>query len=65
MKDYIIKTTRCMRAEWNSQNILYSLRKGFQVVYLFDCIKTPVVDELPDELRAYIEKAYVVLIHSA
>ena len=40
MKDYIIKTTRSMRAEWNSQNILYSLRKGFQFVYLFDCIKT-------------------------
>ena len=35
MKDYIVKTTGSLWAEWNSQNTLYSLRKGFQVVYLF------------------------------
>ena len=23
MKDYIVKTTRSLRAEWNSRNILY------------------------------------------
>ena len=40
MKDYAVKTTRSRRAEWNSRNILYSLRKGFKVVYLFDCTKT-------------------------
>ena len=39
MKDYIVKTTRSLRAEWNSRNILYSLRNGFQVVYLFDVWK--------------------------
>ena len=39
MKDYIVKTTRSLRAEWNSRNILYSLRDGFQVVYLFDVWK--------------------------
>ena len=39
MKDYIVKTTRSLRAEWNSQNILYGLRNGFQVVYLFDVWK--------------------------
>ena len=39
MKDYIGKTTRSLRAEWNSLNTLY-LRKRFQVVYLFDCMKT-------------------------
>ena len=36
MKDYIVKTTRSLRADLNSRNILYSLRNGFQVVYLFD-----------------------------
>ena len=40
MKDYIVKTTRSLRDEWNSRNTLYSLRKGSQVVYLFDCMKT-------------------------
>ena len=40
MKDYIVKTTRSLRAEWNGRNILYSLRKGIQVVYLFHCMKT-------------------------
>ena len=40
IKDYIVKTTRSLLAEWNSRNIFYSLRKGFQVVYLFDCMKT-------------------------
>ena len=30
---------RGQRAEWNSRNILYSLRNGFQVVYLFDVWK--------------------------
>ena len=40
MKDYIVKTTRSLRAEWNSRNILYSLRNGFQVVYAFDYMKT-------------------------
>ena len=40
MKDHIVKTTRSLRAEWNSRNIPYSLRNGFQVVYLFDCMKT-------------------------
>ena len=39
MKDYIVKTTRSLRDEWNSRNTLYSLRKGYQVVYLFDCMK--------------------------
>ena len=39
MKDYIVKTTRSLRAEWNSRNILHSLRNGFQVVYLFDVWK--------------------------
>ena len=39
MKDYIVKTTRSLRAEWNSRNILYSLRNSFQVVYLFDVWK--------------------------
>ena len=37
MKDY---PTRSLRAGWNSRNTPYSLRKGFQVVYLFDCTKT-------------------------
>ena len=36
MKGYIVKTTRSLRAEWNSRNTLYSLRKGSQVVYSFD-----------------------------
>ena len=36
MKDYIVKKTRSLGAERNSRNVLYSLRKGFQVVYLFD-----------------------------
>ena len=40
MKDYIVKTTRSLQDEWNSRNTLYSLRKGSQVVYLFDCMKT-------------------------
>ena len=40
MKDYIVKTTRSLRDEWNSRNTLYSLHKGSQVVYLFDCMKT-------------------------
>ena len=40
MKDYVVKTTRSLRAEWNGRNILYSLRKGIQVVYLFHCMKT-------------------------
>ena len=31
---------RSLRAEWNNQNTLFSLRKGFQVVYLFDSMKT-------------------------
>ena len=35
MKDYFVKTTRSLRAEWNSRNTLYSLRKGFQVVLIF------------------------------
>ena len=39
-KDYIDKTTRSLQDEWNSRNTLYSLRKGSQVVYLFDCMKT-------------------------
>ena len=48
MKDYIVKTRRSLRAEWNIRNTLYSLRKRFQVVYLFDCMKnSEVVDELP------------------
>ena len=29
MKDYIVKAARSLRAEWNSRNTLYSLRKGF------------------------------------
>ena len=37
---HIVKTKKALRAEWNSRNTLYSLRKGFQVVYLFDCMKT-------------------------
>ena len=40
MKDYVVKTTRSLRDEWNSRNTLYSLRKGSQFVYLFDCMKT-------------------------
>ena len=40
MKDYVVKTTRSLRDEWNSRNTLYSLRKVSQVVYLFDCMKT-------------------------
>ena len=36
----VVKTTRSLRAAWNSRNTLYSLRKGFQVVYLFECMKT-------------------------
>ena len=49
MKDYIVKTTRSLRAEWNSRNIVYSLRNAFQVVYLFDRMKTrePWTTELP------------------
>ena len=48
MKDYIVKTTRSLRAGGNIRNTLWSLRKGFQVVYLFDCLKnTGVVDGLP------------------
>ena len=49
MKDYIVKTTRSLRAEWNGRNIFYSLCNGFQVVYLFDCMKTrePWTTELP------------------
>ena len=44
----VVKTTRSLRAEWNSRNTLYRLRKGFQVVYLFDCMKNmEAVDELP------------------
>ena len=39
-KDYIVKTRRFLWAEWNSRNNLFSLRKGFHVVYLFDCMKT-------------------------
>ena len=35
MKDYIVKTTRSLRAEWSSRNTLYSLRKGSRVVYFF------------------------------
>ena len=38
--NHIVKTTRSLLAEWNSWNLLYSLRNGFQVVYLFDCMKT-------------------------
>ena len=34
----VVKTTRSLRAAWNSRNTLYSLRKGFQVVYLFECM---------------------------
>ena len=41
MKDDIVKTTRSLRAEWNSRNILYSLRNDFQVVYLFDSNRNP------------------------
>ena len=51
MKIYIVKTTKSLRAEWNRRSIFYSLRNGFQVVYLFDCMKTReatgAVDELP------------------
>ena len=48
MKDYIVKTTRSLRAGGNIRNTLWSLRKGFQVVYLFDCLKnTGAVDGLP------------------
>ena len=48
MKDYVVKTTRSLRAEWNSRNTLYRLRKGFQVVCLFDCMKNKgAVDEMP------------------
>ena len=48
MKDYIVKTTRSLRAGGNIRNTLWSFRKGFQVVYLFDCLKnTGVVDGLP------------------
>ena len=36
----VVKTTRSLRATWNSRNTLFSLRKGFQVVYLFECMKT-------------------------
>ena len=36
----LCKTTSSLRAEWNSLNTVYSLCKGFQVVYLFDCMKT-------------------------
>ena len=43
MKDYIVKTTRFLRDEWNSRNTLYSLRKGSQVVY-FNLIVTGAVD---------------------
>ena len=49
MKDYILKTTRSLRAEWNSRNTLYSLRKGFQVVLKFIWLygNTGAVDDLP------------------
>ena len=43
MKDYVVKTTRSLRDEWNSRNTLYSLRKGSQVVY-FNLIVTGAVD---------------------
>ena len=33
IKNYIVKRTRSLVAE----TFFYSLRKGFQVVYLFDC----------------------------
>ena len=32
------KITLLKKGEWNTQNTLYSLRKGFQVVYLLDCM---------------------------
>ena len=61
MKDYIVKTTRSLRAEWNSRNALYSLRKGFQVVYLFDCIKnTGAVDDLPKAPFRSVDENYQV-----
>ena len=49
MKDYIVKTTRSPRAEWNGRNTLYSLRKDFQVVLVFIWLNgnTEVVDDLP------------------
>ena len=49
MKDYFVKTTRSLRAEWNSRNTLYSLRKGFQVVLIFIWFygNTGAVDDLP------------------
>ena len=41
-KDYIVKTTRVLKAEWSSQNTLYNVQrtycKGFQVVHLFACM---------------------------
>ena len=39
VKDYIVKTTRSLLGEI-TETLLYSLHKCFQVVYLFDCMKT-------------------------
>ena len=49
MRDYIVKTTRSLRAEWNGRNTLYSLRKDFQVVLVFIWLNgnTGVGDDLP------------------
>ena len=49
MRDYIVKTTRSLRAEWNGRNTFYSLRKDFQVVLVFIWLNgnTGVVDDLP------------------
>ena len=49
MKDYIVKTTKSLRAEWNGRNTLYSLRKDFQVLLVFIWLNgnTGVVDDLP------------------
>ena len=40
-KDYIVKTTRSLKAEWSSQNTLYNVQCTYVKVFrlLFDCIK--------------------------
>ena len=45
MKDYIVKTTRSLRAEWNSRNILHSLRNGYSGCLFLMYKNTGAVDD--------------------